>query len=747
MNIDEALTQLEKESIKIAKFVNGLNIDLHDCATFRLCNNIAEKYSLDRPFPTISKTSPLYNYLRSCLSHHTAGKDEKYKFDVLYTFPSEKVINENTLTQDFNSLDKDIFLNLSEPRVKNNIIPLLNKLAKEARTNTNRFDTLNNARFFLIGDPGVGKTIFLNYLVSSYHLDFDDNDTVYIRVDFTKSFNDKLEFIDALYLQGAKILKKYYYDEFKLSSEDFKHFIRLKFMQTKLKNGKASIDITSDKIDTYLKEFDELLYESSNPINESLGRYLFDYVVEVMKHNFIFIFDGFDSLSISHLKIQKYRDKCQQMIDHVFNEHIVPGVYIISMRKISYGYLLSEFNYNKLRNCRTFRILPASLSAILKNRVKLANSQKNHTDKIKQECPWIKEEEHFKNVIDSILRYISLSLNSIESYFHGGEIEVEKVYDLLENKLFNKNYRKLMEALISILAHVYSDYENDGKEKFDLDISSAATQEEISTQLRRKAYTVMLELLLGRAQYFKLPLSYDLIEERRVEKIDFGMHEGKGGYLPNIYNFIDVQGKYTQEYRLLLKTRILQMLKHQQTQKSSVINQIVDIFKYKRLFVEYEIEEMLFTNVLTAVYSETGHGSNYDLKITDLGDFLLNDFMFNFTYLEQIINNTPLPRSLLGRLKFDSQFGPSIKTHERVINYIENVLHFIALINHIEQLENKCLESINESLEKNQYGFYPVAQRVALTAMKAIKSIIAASFKEEQKEINVHIISWLRSNS
>lgn len=749
MDINEALTQLEKKSYEIGKFVNELNIDSHDCDTFRLCENIDNKYSLNRPLPRITKSSLLYEYLRSCLSHHTAGKDKKYKYDIFYTFPSKEVIEKNTLTQDFNPLYKEFFLNLSELWVKKEIVPFLNNLAKEVRTSTDRFNAFNNARFFLIGDPGAGKTIFLNYLISSYHDDFDNSDTVYIRVDFTKSFNENLDFIDALYLQGAKILKEYYRGEFKLFSDEFKNFIRAKFGISKDKP--EAIDIPVDK---YLNIFDELLYESSEPINRSFGRYLFDYVTEEMKHNFIFIFDGFDSLSISHLKILEYRNKCKQMIDHVFNEHIVPGVYIISMRNISYEYLVSEFDRtNKLRNARKLKILPANLSSILRNRVKLAASRNRHINEIKKKYPWM-EEKHYEIILNSLLRYISSSLNSKEPYFRGGEIDIDKVYDLLENQIFNKNYRKLMEALISILVHVYSAYDDYEKEEFDLDIFSSAVQDNISSKLRRKTYAVMQELLLGRSQYFKLPLSYDLIKEEGVEKIDFGMHEGEGGYLPNIYNFIDEPGEYKQEYRLLLKIRILQMLKHQQTQKRTVVNHIVAIFKYQRLFVEYEIEEMLFTNVLSAVYGATGHGSNYKLKTTDLGNFLLDSFMFNFTYLEQIITNTPLPKEL-SRLKFVPQFEPSIKTHEWVINYIENVLHFVALINRIEQLERKCFEEYikansklalrKQSLDDNQYGFYPIASTVASNAIKTIKSIIEGSFKyEEQREFKEHVISWLR---
>lgn len=748
MDIKKALTQLERKSYEIGKFVNELNIDLHDCDTFRLCENIDHKYSLNRPLPKITKSSLLYEYLRSCLSHHTAGKYKKYKYDIFYTFPSEEVIKKNTLTQIFNPLDKEIFLNFSESWVKKEIVPFLNKLAEEVRTSTDRFNAFNNARFFLIGDPGVGKTIFLNYLISSYHDDFDNSDTVYIRVDFTKSFNEDLDFVDALYLQGAKILKEYYRDEFSLFSNEFKNFIRAKFGISKDKP--EAINISVDK---YLKEFDELLYESSKPINRSFGRYLFDYVTEKMKHNFIFIFDGFDSLSISHLKILGHRNKCKQMIDHVFNEHIVPGVYIISIRNISYEYLVSEFDRtNKLRNARKLRILPANLSSILGNRVKLAAFRKRHVNEIRKKYPWI-EEKHYEMILNSLLRYISSSLNSKEPYFQGGEIDIDRVYDLLENQIFNKNYRKLMEALISILIHVYSAYEDYEKEEFDLDIFSSAMQDSISSKLRRKTYAVMQELLLGRSQYFKLPLSYDLVSEEGAEKIDFGMHEGEGGYLPNIYNFIDEPGGYKQEYRLLLKIRILQMLKHQQTQRRTVVEHIVDIFKYQILFVEYEIEEMLFTNVLSAVYGATGHGSNYKLKTTDLGNFLLDSFMFNFTYLEQIITNTPLPTGL-SRLKFVPQFDPSIKTHEWVTNYMENVLHFVALINRIEQLERKCFEenikasldpaSRIPSLDSNRYGFYLIAGTVASNVMKTIKTIIEGSFKyEEQREFKEHIIAWL----
>lgn len=192
MNEEQAIGLFDAKLKKVERFIHGIPFSLSDCETFRVCDGLDTKYKKTRPSPKIIKGNELYDYLKGCFAHHTASKSRKYKYDLLYTFPSEDIKKQNIITEEFNENDNTIWLNLSYEWVKNDILPFLTKLSKKVRKASEKFHALNDARFFLLGEPGIGKTIFINYLLSSYHTDFDSANCIYIRVDLTKSFTDDL---------------------------------------------------------------------------------------------------------------------------------------------------------------------------------------------------------------------------------------------------------------------------------------------------------------------------------------------------------------------------------------------------------------------------------------------------------------------------------------------------------------------------------------------------------------------------
>ena len=256
---------------------------------------------------------------------------ELYKYKEHNTFDSEEFID--LFYQDLiGDYCRNFQVNITEKRAKAFLKALL-FLSKELTFNYDDYhdesQLIKKSRFFLIGEPGTGKTSFLNYILSVYTQEILIlQDTIIIRVDLNDAIMQKSNFENLilkkfywiyrsylfekkLYVPTKKELISFFKEKYNLSDDDKNDISKITRSITKMRSGAKNIE--------YL-----------------FIRTLMQFLTDKYKVSYIYIIDGLDYITLAEMHDKKFKSWLRQVDNYILTNKALRGSYVVTMRNISF---------------------------------------------------------------------------------------------------------------------------------------------------------------------------------------------------------------------------------------------------------------------------------------------------------------------------------------------------------------------------------------------------------------------------
>lgn len=281
-------------------------------------------------------------YYKECYDIHNISDDELIKYGIKTILKiSEKPVNF--------SLNRVI-------EFKN----LLMDVAKNIKNNID--DYYEYCKYVIVGPPGIGKTAFINYLFSVFYDELDQNKIILIRVDLNDitRFKDTLE--ERFCSKVMRVIAKRYFKKV-INDKDFEDLFLDYFIPNYTDHSFFARYTDNKKLDIfhhYINMLHDLHARSFNEYNfsiRSLVKYdgdgklyistddlclftkiMISFLQNILEWNFIFIYDGFDSVTFDEIQYEEYG----RWLDHleilttVRDNSLYKAVYIVTMREYSY---------------------------------------------------------------------------------------------------------------------------------------------------------------------------------------------------------------------------------------------------------------------------------------------------------------------------------------------------------------------------------------------------------------------------
>ncbi len=310
------------------------------------------------------------------------------KFKDMYIFPTKNAIEEVSA----NVVDEEYFDMLRTEVDTDGNAKVLNKGYRFSQRFVeyliNSLNDGNTPVHLIKGFRGIGKTAFVNFLLSTFHKKFDKNKVIAIRVDLTRYeyWNYKLQ--EVLHIKTIQILLDQYLDGGKAihlrkdfdTDESYNYYLK----KSKSRKKTFAIGKIIAFIKTYYNEADfnelslnELLRGDVFETNkvEDLDRIVKYILLPYMKSiswRFIFIIDGMDdatrSLQKREMLVTHWKDGLVGLLER--NNDFTEGQYLVCARDESYVEISEHLRGEAVprRSIVSWKILPVRFSCMIEKR-------------------------------------------------------------------------------------------------------------------------------------------------------------------------------------------------------------------------------------------------------------------------------------------------------------------------------------------------------------------------------------------
>jgi len=531
--IEEAFQKCKKDILKHttsnipAAMPQRLNFDQLDKSAPRYCDFLEEKKNIDQ-IPSLNNIQKPLRILYKCFDYIEMSPQKSVVHQKTYVINKAKRIKNNL--EGYLKNTKIISLNESEGFLEQIFkfwITKANKLAEYDKLDLAEQITANELSiFYLLGEPGIGKTALLNYIFSINANKLRDKNIIWIRVDLNNPWGLNLRLQHRLLNKFLKIFSKYYLFNRRYNFDN-NFLIKLKhYLINKNKlffNSEAETACIVDEFIRFLKRIHKESTKGKNininlEIKQSalstenildLIEQTISYLQSEYNYGFIFIFDGLDSVTLDRIQYKLYCDWIEQIMTLLNNRNnnIYKAVYIISMRDYSFiHYWLKLFKTRKFPrgDYVIMRVNQVPFYDILSKRFDYALDMcKNHSCNIKKVAFWnIKN-----NLIDIVcMSLYGLTAEEFAQQFVSNKNRKREEYDITL-ELCNANYRAMMRFFRELLLVVSGLL---GERTFE--ILSSKTGYECLQHFDGKQWAVHRVLLFGDigATAYRNRISYDI---------------------------------------------------------------------------------------------------------------------------------------------------------------------------------------------------------------------------------------------
>jgi len=679
-------------------------------------------------------------------------------------------LNEENKSNDFPNRDPDtssVFLKEIIVRAKENTTLYKNickHLEKTERLSTDlsnaKMDLVNKSKFALIGDKGVGKTAYVNYLLSGQIAEFDKDNVIMVRIDLTKPYLEtgfpqwpRWQFCDILfrYYDGKKLGIDLSIENEVLMKRLARYFAKSNMLELQLKYSEIRSKVMGAIIPV---KFDEWFYKG-----------IFDYLALDKNIGFVFVYDGLDRLGLTPDSKKEFAVKTNAIKGSILHENADLAAYVISMRWATFHELVHVDPYRKLipkqiENVPTHQIHKHKVE-LLKNRHLFDGSSYPNVYSI--------EESTFRNyseeLANAFLQFVAYSLN-ISLTGEGKQLSIEEGFSFLE-KIFGSDKRGMFDALASLLDHFFNNLPEDKFESLlnqaaNHDLAESVKQERLKNihielqkhlpELYSRAYMVIEGLMIGPYIYHFSDYKYNFSIDKKGNIIVFRSNANR--YRPevflNIFKYPYSRGR-SEVVCSLAGLRILQYVNFHEDasifQMSIFLN---EYFGYPKYLLNALIEDMQYGGLLKQP-SVITYVPDDEVKLTNKGSFLLNNLCSTIEYLGAVVETSPIPSNLV---KFGAfPISPYNKSADYVINNkIICAINFIRLLMDIEKNENTRFDQIanknNLAFRFNNYHnkTFMLTKNIKLGIVGGIERIIHDIFEHNRDYLKKGIEEKLFDN-
>lgn len=603
--------------------------------------------------------------------------------------------------------------------------------------------TIKRTRFFLLGDPGTGKTTFINYLLSVHTEDIlVPKKTMLIRIDLNRWIKRKNPNFKEL------IIEKFYGVYYKYFFKDKKHadwvvdIDNLREYIKKKRNIKDTEIAYIKCLEKDIKNFREGLVDPTNPFKHDLMLYL----QEQHGISYIFAFDGLDYVTLGEVSSDLFTKYLDEIDDYILGPKAFDGVYLLVMRKGSYNKALedkressNDWSDLKIVNVKTSKfgdVFESKLNEAKRNILQKLTSWRQIAGPNYYEYAWLNGD-----IVTNIIREFKFFLSwPFLSVMEQEEIrQLSSPIDICEratrkgltvlHKISCGNYRCLMRSLFIIVGH-FARCLGSKPEK-----AMTWNFKERMKIYNSRQYLVVRSLIVGRIErqdYFT-PYSYDYIKSKK--ELIF-VKKGTRFSIPSINTFAysDKIVKCRPQFRGLIKIRVLQLLEKAETGigKTSLSDSLVDCLGYNRKYIEYDLKEMLYNQLIHV--GDVDHfmdGGDSIITISELGRFVLNTLIYWYIYWEVILDALPMPKALADAITPANIYW---ETNTDIDFYVilksKNVLLYLKYLEYCEKREFVMMEALaKEKANCKTAKLYDGPIKMVIPSiLKAVKSDLINNF-------------------
>ena len=174
---------------------------------------------------------------------------------------------------------------------------------------------------------------------------------------------------------------------------------------------------------------------------------------------------------------------------------------------------------------------------------------------------------------------------------------------------------------------------------------------------------------------------------------------------------------------------------------SFLLDYFGDNFGYDKKYCEYDIEEMIYSQVLRVSDAVNfQYGEDSDVTISDLGLFILEKLLFLYVYYESTIDTIPVPGSVAQLITPLNINWEEVKDINRyVVEKAVGVTYYLSFLRYAEEKEIERFQSMQEKRAdpKDREMFEKHFSKVFENVLKKCNRQILATFidrmsKDEQ---------------
>lgn len=561
------------------------------------------------------------------------------------------------------------------------------------------------------------------------HMDlFNNEHSIVIKIDYTDAERIGLDHLKArIGVKSIRIVKDKYFAQDKFSINDLEDYLFRSNLSENLKkqliyycNGKITDIVSTD-------ENSMMVYEMFKTLKL--------FLLEKYNNRFIFIIDGLDNFHRDISNKKAFKQRISELANFLTSDEIDDCSYLIVMRKESYWDLKKIAHSGRIQRSEwgNVSLFPVDFNRILNSKFEFLEYllQEPVTDAQSQD-----DSENITKAKLTFSRLCRKFSTFMLSYIQAGISTTEDSVNDYTFQTLSKTNRGLMNALKTIITDLLSQIEISSNAKNHEDVikyleSLLNNEDESRRFIRRFKWLVLRSLMLNRFYYCLEPFEYKIDKESIPGEISIGpnvTHDcDSRSLLTNLFHFLDPEsykrelGSSTDPYKYhyLIKIRILQYFYFINEKKingsyESASLFLSHVFGYKKQWIIYECR-LLYANLcLEKIIPTENINNEISVSITDYGKFLIKKMIFNYSYLENTLDNAVVEKEYCRKHlspsitiakqqqlaitkpdEFKYVFGKALA--EKIIR----VIAFVAYIEKIESLERQEITSIANRIEQN----------------------------------------------
>lgn len=416
---------------------------------------------------------------------------------------------------------------------------------KKNQENDHRYDLSSrktilsrHSKIILLGKRGSGKTVFINYLLSSKHHIFTQKNVLWFRIDLTRG-NFNLQ--EWMRWQMLHILFKYYDNSHSLKNESLNLSANNNKLLSRITEYRKGQDF-GKSFESYFDSFKSRLRNDINytktkssdedeqdyfsqTIPSSIFKGIWDYLTIDRKKAILFVIDGLDQLGLTDEDRVEFDQKLQDVRNYIFNPEAESAAYLITMRYESYQYRAKDLHSSShlltMEDVDPYDIILKRIEYIRSGKALLPRSLRSKKFNL--------FEPAFSTSADLCISFLKFITTGLTKSIENRDTDDPRFGMILLNSIYNNDRRKLFLALQAGLSYFFRNILDDFDEAM-LDSLNSEYLGEKTSIWSSKYYLVIEGWLLDHHSYHLNRYLYYFDPDDQTIKFERGAGPD---YLPN----------------------------------------------------------------------------------------------------------------------------------------------------------------------------------------------------------------------